>query len=309
MPPLKIESPNAPPEHESRNEKSPLTGYILAAILALLALEAMLLIGANRVLSRPDIVDSITALDTFLRDLTFARPEALYLLAVPIAVLLWSLINVRRLRKIFAPLIRALALALFVLAMAGPEKVMRIEGATRPAILDVSASITPAMRAWEIDLIDNRLKLRSNDPAILFGADTASSSVSDAISMLKNSAGCKSCNPGATNLENALGAIASNPAARGGPAVIVTDGWENRGDATRTITPLLAADIRLYVFTPPGAASVPNVAMTGLALPSALSKSAPFTLGVTMENLNPVPVTGAIEIFRNGAFLDHAKLL
>src|ERR1700683_4488341 len=43
VPPLKIESSSAAPDLESRSEKSPLTGYILAAILALLALEAMLL--------------------------------------------------------------------------------------------------------------------------------------------------------------------------------------------------------------------------------------------------------------------------
>ena len=43
VPPLKIESSSAAPDLESRTEKSPLTGYILAAIVALLALEAMLL--------------------------------------------------------------------------------------------------------------------------------------------------------------------------------------------------------------------------------------------------------------------------
>src|SRR5579863_9540506 len=48
--------------------------------------------------------------------------------------------------------------------------------------------------------------------------------------------------------------------------------------------------------------------MTGLALPSALSKSAPFALGVTMENLNSVPVTGTIEIYRNGTMLDSRKV-
>ena len=125
---------------------------------------------------------------------------------------------------------------------------------------------------------------------------------------LKSAGGCKPCAPGATNLENALSALASNPAAKGGPAVIVTDGWQNRGDATRSIASLVAAGIRLFMFTPPGAASVPNVAMTGLALPSALSKSAPFALGVTMENLNNVPVAGTIEIYRNGTLLDQRKV-
>lgn len=243
-----------------------------------------------------------------LREVTFARPEAFYLLAVPVVVLLWSLIGLRSLRRILAPLMRALALALFVLALAGPEKVMRAEGATRPAVIDVSSSITPTMRAWGIDLISNQLKLRGSDPAMLFGSENHATSIGGAIETLKSADGCKGCAPNATNLEKALGALASNPAAKGGPAVIITDGWQNRGDATRSITALLEAGIRLFMFTPPGAASVANVAMTGLSLPSALSKSAPFALGVTMENLNSVPVAGSIEIYRNGTMLDQRKV-
>jgi Ca-activated chloride channel family protein len=251
---------------------------------------------------------NVQDLIAMLHDVTFARPDALYLLAIPIIVLLWSLIGLRSFGRIFAPLMRALALALFVLALAGPEKVMRIEGATRPAVLDVSASITPAMRAWETDLIGKQLKLRPSDPAILFGSENHATTVSDAIETLKSAGGCRQCAPNATNLENALRALAANPTAKGGPAVIVTDGWQNRGDATRAIASLLAADIRLFMFTPPGAASVPNVAMTELALPSALSKSAPFALGVTMENLNNTPVAGTIEIYRNGTLLDQRKV-
>ena len=247
-------------------------------------------------------------ISAMLHEVTFARPEAFYLLAIPIIVLLWSLFGLRRFGRIFAPLMRAIALVLFVLALAGPEKVMRTEGATRPAAIDASASITPAMRTWETSLISNQLKLRGSDPALLFGSENHATSVSDAIETLRSAGGCQACAPNATNLENALGALASNPAAKGGPAVIVTDGWQNRGDATRSITALLAAGIRLFMFTPPGAASVPNVAMTELTLPSALSKSAPFALGVSMENLNSAPVAGTIEIYRNGTLLDQRRV-
>jgi hypothetical protein len=48
VPPLKIESPKTAPMPEALNEKSPLTSYVLAAILALLALEAMLLYRRRR---------------------------------------------------------------------------------------------------------------------------------------------------------------------------------------------------------------------------------------------------------------------
>ena len=247
-------------------------------------------------------------LAAMLHDVTFARPAALYLLAVPVVVLLWSLFGARRISRALAPLMRAIALALFVLALAGPEKVMREEGATRPALLDASASITPAMRMWATDLIGNRLALRAGDPATLFGAETHPTTVRDAIATLAGNEGCKACAPGSTNLEAALNALASDPAAKGGPAVMVTDGWQNRGDATRAVSALLAAGIRLDLFTPPGAQSVPNVAMTELALPSALSKSAPFALGVTMDNLNPAPVAGTIELYRNGTLLTQRKV-
>lgn len=243
-----------------------------------------------------------------LREVSFARPEALYLLAIPAVVLIWSLIGLRSFGRIFAPLMRALALAMFVLALAAPETITRSEGATRPAVIDASASITPAMRAWETDLISNQIRLRASDPAILFGAENHATSVTDAIATLKIPDGCKTCAPNATNLENALSTLASNPAAKGGPAVVITDGWQNRGDATRAVSALLASGIRLFMFTPPGAGSVPNVAMTGLALPSALSKSAPFALGVTMENLNHAPVAGTIEIYRNGTLLTDRKV-
>ena len=46
--PLKIESSGGAATPTTLNEKSPLTAYILAAILALLALEAMLLYRRRR---------------------------------------------------------------------------------------------------------------------------------------------------------------------------------------------------------------------------------------------------------------------
>ncbi|HSR58423.1 MAG TPA: VWA domain-containing protein, partial [Candidatus Binataceae bacterium] len=243
-----------------------------------------------------------------LHDLSFTWPGAFYLLAIPALVLAWSLVSLRDWRKMFAPIMRALALALFVLALAGPHKVIKTEGATRPAVVDASASITPAMRAWDSALIRDELRLRSGDPAILFASASMPATVGDALAMLTAADGCKTCGPGATNLEAALEALAQNPQARGGPAVIMTDGWQNRGDATHATAALLAAGIRLYIFTPPGAESVPNVAMTGLTLPSALSRAAPFALGVTMENLNRNPAAGTIQIYRNGSLIDQRKV-
>jgi Ca-activated chloride channel family protein len=241
-------------------------------------------------------------------DLTFAHREVLDLLAIPAIVLLWGLLHAREFRRVFAPLMRAIVLALFILALANPQQVMQSEGAARPAIVDASASITPAMRAWTLKLLRDDLGLRAGDPAYMFASDAAPQSIGGVESAFANGNGCAECGPGATNLESALYRIAADPDAHGGPAVMVTDGWQNRGDAERAVSAIVNAEIRLDIFTPPGARSIPNVAMTALALPPALEKAAPFELGVTMENFNDAPVNGTIAIERDGALIDERKV-
>lgn len=241
-------------------------------------------------------------------DLTFAHREVLNLLAIPAIVLLWGVLHARQFRRVFAPLMRALVLALFVLALANPQQVMQSEGAARPAIVDASASITPAMRGWTLKLLRDDLGLRAGDPAYMFASEAAPQSIGGVEAAFANGTGCAECGPGATNLEGALDRIAADPDAHGGPAVMVTDGWQNRGDAERAVSAIVNAEIRLDIFTPPGAESIPNVAMTGLSLPPALEKAAPFELGVTMENFNDTPVTGTIAIERDGALIDERKV-
>jgi len=245
---------------------------------------------------------------TLLHGVTLAHPEALYLLAIPAIVLLWGIINAREFRRVFAPAMRAAALALFVLALANPQRVMHSEGAARPVIVDASASITPQMRAWTVKLLRDELALRGGDPAFMFATGAVPGSIDTLEGDLQSSTGCAECAPTATNLEAALYRIAADPDAHGGPAVMVTDGWQNRGDADRAISAIVNAEIRLDIFTPPGARSIPNVAMTALSLPPALEKAAPFQLGVTMENLNDAPVTGTIAIARDGATIDERKV-
>ncbi len=243
-----------------------------------------------------------------LAGLSFTHPQAFYLLALVGLILVWSLVHAEGLRQIIAPIIRAAVLALFVLALAGPQKVVTSQGATRPAVIDASASITPAMRKWTAQLLRDALKLRAEDPAIIFGADSVSETVGGALSTLLSDQGCGSCRPGATNLQTALTGIAANSSAHGGPVVLVSDGWENQGDADRALNALRAAGIRLYIFTPPGAGPVPNVAMTELNMPPALERSAPFALGVTMSNFNASPVGGTISVYENARILDERKI-
>ena len=72
--------------------------------------------------------------------MTFAHREVLYLLAVArrSCCLAGRFLDARELRRVFAPLMRAIVLALFIVALANPQQVMHSEGAARPAIVDAS---------------------------------------------------------------------------------------------------------------------------------------------------------------------------
>ncbi|MDB5107637.1 MAG: hypothetical protein JWM69_578, partial [Candidatus Binatus sp.] len=172
-----------------------------------------------------------------------------------------------------------------------------------------SASITPEMRAWTVKLLRDDLGLRGSDPALMFATTAAPERVSRIASAFESGKGCGECGPNGTNLEAALYRLASNPDARGGPAIVVTDGWQNHGEAEHAINSVLSAGIRLDIFTPPGARSIPNVALTGLALPPALEKAEPFALGVTIDNLGPASVSGQITIARDGVPIVQRKVV
>src|SRR5581483_9514556 len=247
----------------------------------------------------PKPVDWSTALQKLrmpsLQGLALAEPRALLLLIPVGLLLLYGLWQADGPRRWLAPILRTLTLVLFVLALTQPQAVSHSEGLTRPVVIDVSASITPAMRAYTVALLRDQLKLRDRDPALLFAGGTLNTTVGDAVKILEGS-GCSACQPEATNLENALNLIAADPAAHDGPIALVTDGWETRGNVAAVSSTLRAAGIQLYVFTPPGAASIPNVAMTQMTLPTVLDKAGAFTLDVTLNNLNAGAAGGVITL-------------
>jgi Ca-activated chloride channel homolog len=240
-----------------------------------------------------------------LRGLMLAHPRALYWL-VPVALLAgWSVWRAGAPRRAAAPSIRTLALALLVLALADPQSVIRSEGNTRPVLIDASASITPAMRVFTLKLLRDGLGFRQHDPAIVFGTVPVDQTFGATEDNVAGGFACSACAPGATNLEAALDRIAADPAAHNGPVVLVTDGWQNRGEAGAAINALRAAGIRLFIFTPPGAQAIPNITMTELSLPPALAKAEPFALGVTMANLNAQSAAGTLSIYRNGVLIEQ----
>jgi uncharacterized membrane protein len=239
-----------------------------------------------------------------LSSVQFARPQALYLFAPAVLILMHWLWRAG-IRRAAAPLLRAAVLSALVLALAEPLTISHSNGTIRPVLIDASSSITPTMRTYVISLLRERLNYKAHDPAILFGGTTLEGSFDDAISILSRTTGCVRCNPAATDLESALQKIAADRAVRAGTIVLVTDGWQNRGEAADALGVLRAAGIQLEIFTPPGADAVPNISMTEMNLPPALEKAEPFSLSVTMTNMNPMPAAGTISLYRNGVLIDR----
>ncbi len=64
--------------------------------------------------------------------LGLAHPHMLYLLIGVGVIFVWSMFQVDTPRRIFAPMIRAMVLALVVLALADPERIVDLSGAGAP---------------------------------------------------------------------------------------------------------------------------------------------------------------------------------
>ncbi len=242
------------------------------------------------------------------RGVTWLHPSALYLLFGVGLLLAWSLWQARAPRRMIAPLMRAAMLALMVLALGDPQRISRFEGQARPALLDLSRSIAEPMRQWTTALVRKELKFRDDDPAIIFGGRAERATVGAAVKALTG-AGCARCAPEATNLETALRALASARGRAAGPAVLVTDGWENRGQAQLALDALAATQSRLYIFSPPPPAALPNVAMTAMSLPHALATSGQFVVSVTMLNSNRAPAAGQVELFEKDKPLETRQVV
>jgi Ca-activated chloride channel homolog len=238
------------------------------------------------------------------RDVTWLHPQALYLLAAVGLLLLWWLVRVDALRKIIAPIMRAMVMALLVVAIAGPQRLSTSEGAAKPVLLDASLSITPAMRAWTADLVRNQLKLKPSDPAIVFAGQPVAESLGNALATLTGAAGCPACQPDATDIASALAKLIALGQASG-PVVLVTDGWENQGNAAQQVAALLAAHTELDIFTPPGATAIHDVAVSEVTTPHALANTDSFRVGVSLTNLNDHPVAGTVRLFENGRLIDQ----
>ena len=228
--------------------------------------------------------------------IAFDRPLALLL--IPVMVwLFWQIA-----RKSFAGLhpqtaalaliVRAIAIVLLTLAIAGVHVVKQTDKLTTIFLVDVSKSIRPDQRARGIEYVRQALDKKHHDDAggiIVFGRspyleDPVSSSLQDVGGLHAAVAG------DATDLQDALRlAGGSFPNDAGRKIVIVSDGNENMGDAASEIDSLRMQGIRVDVA--PTALSSDKTGATqgealvdGVDIPTHVRKSAPFTVKVIVSS-------------------------
>ena len=135
--------------------------------------------------------------------------------------------------------------------------------AARPAVVDASASITPAMRAWTVTLLRDELSCRWRSSLHVCERGGARIPFPQS-KALGGGVGCAACQAFGDQLEGALYRLAADPV-RMADRRLVTDGWpKSRRRAARDRRGAVGR-IRLDIFTPPGARLIPGVLMTNLS--------------------------------------------
>ena len=212
--------------------------------------------------------------------MTVTRPLWPWIAAAALALLLFEGLLQRR-RGRGGPLALVLRLgvaALLVAAVLDPQRSLPGEPGKPILLVDQSASVTPDARSRAMQGLD-AFPVETTLP---FG---------DARE---------------TNLEAAL-ATAAAGAKPGSPLVVVTDGWENTGDA-RSVLPLLKSrDVRVY----PVAVSQglpPNVRVASLSLPPESRAGNPARASVLVENRNAAAVEGRLILRRGDRVLSRKSV-
>ncbi len=240
--------------------------------------------------------------------ITFQEPLWLLLLVLVPAVWILSRRSMGALggwRALLANTLRSLVLTGIILALAGPQWNRFSENISVAYLLDQSESIPTEYRDEMLHYVTKNVKRHRQEDkgdraaVIVFGRDAAveyppveSAPDGRHIETLVD--------PTATNLADSMAkaaALLSNNSAR--RVVLVTDGNENIGMATRQSQQLAQAGIGVDVVpTPTGGQQ--DIAVESVAAPSSAKKDQPLEVRVVLNNQgdNPSPSVGSLRIVR-----------
>jgi Ca-activated chloride channel family protein len=224
---------------------------------------------------------------------TFTHPEAFWLLtAVPVVWALAALArrNHYRWRLGISTLLRSVAIALAVMALAQPRIAARSDAVSVVYAIDVSRSVSPTFLARALDGIraGNAVNRPSETRYVVF-ADRAKvvASIDEVPTVAVSAADTPADAIGqtATDIEQALRTASGSFGAAGARRlVLISDGRQTRGDLWRLLPRLQAGKVR--VFTVP---SEPAVAVDAwvdaIVVPEGVRQQAPVSIVVRVHAL------------------------
>jgi uncharacterized membrane protein len=224
---------------------------------------------------------------------TNAPALALLLLALPLVIYLgWPRAAYRRRRDTVSVLLRALIVALVVLALAGLQLNRPADRLATVFLVDVSDSMGAEAQAAQLAYIQDALQAMGPDDAagvVAFGAEPVTErpvSPAREVSALQSAPP-----PGATDLAAAVRhGLALFPEDTARRLVILSDGRATTGD-TLAAARLAAAAGAEISFVPLARLAQPEVQVTELRAPSAITAGQPFDLNLVIDADESGPAT------------------
>src|SRR5579864_8492060 len=230
--------------------------------------------------------------------ISFDQPLLLLLLAPSLGLvwLLWrnSRVYLPPARRYAALVLRSAVVVLLVTSLAGPNVRLNANDLAVAILLDRSASITPAERAQEEQLVTDTLAHKAQNDKVAVIGFAAEASVERSLSTDASPpvyADDDSLRPSSTDIARAIQlglAILPPDAAR--RIVLVSDGNANEGDAQQAATLVKAAGVQLDTIALT-ADSGTQALVEALDAPARLRQGDSFTVTVQVRATEPMPAT------------------
>jgi Mg-chelatase subunit ChlD len=239
---------------------------------------------------------------------TFLTPEWLWLLVL--LPVLWLPVFWQKHCPLItsAVLLRSLAAALIVAALAGLSRqtILADHQLALVAAVDVSDSISPEGRTWMHQYLTRLLKTLAPEDefaALAFAAEThllvppgEPTSVTLPLQAMQPALKGEG---GSTNIERALErALLLYPENGEKRLVLLTDGNETTGTAKRSLTLARQMGVKIFPVIPP-AGQHPEVSLEKLVVPPLAREGSMFSLRLVVRNGNDRPVRGTATILAN----------
>lgn len=214
-----------------------------------------------------------------------------------------------RVRSIAGTTLRALAVALLVVALAGPLTGERSRRTDVVLALDVSRSVDPAVAAEALRLVNRAFT--EKDPAarmglVVFAADAAVEVLPRAelepIDTIATEVGRD-----ATDIARALEVASSAfPAEGQRRIVLLSDGRETQGRARASATVARSLGIEIHTIALDDAADRDEVSLRDLSAPSSVRVHEPFEVRISLESAERT--RAHLVLMRNGTLLRDARV-